>query len=102
MIYTCKHLYDRCIGKISIITIQLSYRCFAAVVYSTPSKVSGVLLLQRTRPTQLDGDSLLQYEFTLTPLGTGSAVQLRYTLPATQSEFTIQGSAGGRGVPNDD
>ena len=57
----------------------------------TPSDASGALLLQWTPPTLFDGDSLLQYEVTLTPLGAGPAVQVRYTLPATQSELTAQG-----------
>ena len=68
--------------------------CFAAVVHSTPDAV-GALLLQWTPPTLFDGDSLLQYEVTLTPLGVGSAVQVKYTLPATQSEFTAQGLQAG-------
>ena len=69
--------------------------CFAAVVHSTPSDAAGTLLLQWTPPTLFDGDSLLQYEVTLTPLGAGSAVQVKYTLPATQSELTAQGLQAG-------
>ena len=61
----------------------------------TPSDAAGTLLLQWTPPTLFDGDSLLQYEVTLTPLGVGSAVQVKYTLPATQSEFTAQGLQAG-------
>ena len=57
----------------------------------TPSDASGALILQWTPPTLFDSDSLLQYEVTLTPLGVGSSVQVRYTLPATQSELTAQG-----------
>ena len=68
--------------------------CFAAVVHSTPD-AAGTLLLQWTPPTLFDGDSLLQYEVTLTPLGAGSGVQVKYTLPATQSELTAQGLQGG-------
>ena len=55
------------------------------------SDASGALLLQWTPPTLFDGDSLLQYEVTLTSLRAGSAVQVRYLLPATQSELTAQG-----------
>ena len=62
-----------------------------AVVHSTPFDAAGSLTLQWTLPSLFDGDSLLQYEVTLTPLRAGSAVQVRYTLPATQSELTAQG-----------
>ena len=61
------------------------------MVHSTPSDAGGSLLLQWTPPTLFDGEPLLQYEVTLSPLGVGSAVQVRYTLPATQSELTAQG-----------
>ena len=61
------------------------------MVHSTPSDAAGALLLQWTPPTLFDGESLLQYEVTLTHLGVGSAVQVRYTLPSTQSELTAQG-----------
>ena len=57
----------------------------------TVSNDIGALLLQWTPLTLFDGDSILQYEVTLTPLGAGSAVQVRYLLPATQSELTAQG-----------
>ena len=70
--------------------------CLAAVVYSTPSDAAGALLLQWTPPTLFDGESLLQYEVTLTPLGVGSAVQVRYTLPSTQSKLTAQGLQEGQ------
>ena len=69
---------------------------FAVVVHSTPSDAGGSLLLQWTTPTLFDGESLLQYEVTLTPLGAGSAVQVRYTLPSTQSELTAQGLQEGQ------
>ena len=68
----------------------VAYVC-TAVVHSAPSDAGRALILQWTPPTLFDGDSLLQYEVTLTPLGVGSAVQLRYILPATQSELTAQG-----------
>ena len=64
-------------------------------VMFTPSDAASTLLLQWTPPTLFDGDSLLQYEVTLSPLGVGSAVQVKYTLPATQSEFTAQGLQAG-------
>ena len=57
----------------------------------SPATISNAILLQWTPPTQFDGDSLLQYEVTLTPLEVGPAAQLRYILPATQSQLTAQG-----------
>ena len=57
----------------------------------SPATISNALLLQWNPPTQFVGDSLLQYEINLTPLGVGPAAQLRYILPATQSQLTAQG-----------
>ena len=56
----------------------------------SPATVADALLLQWTPPTQFVGDSLLQYEVTLTPLGVGPVAQLRYILPAAQSQLTAQ------------
>ena len=79
-----------------VVLVFIHYcNCFAAVVHSTPSNAAGTLLLQWTPPTLFDGDSLLQYEVTLTPRGVGSAVQVKYTLPATNSELTAQGLQAG-------
>ena len=57
----------------------------------SPATIADALLLQWTPPTQFVGDSLLQYEVTLAPLGVWPATQLRYILPATQSQLTAQG-----------
>ena len=79
-----------------VVLVFIHYcNCFAAVVHSTPSDAASTLLLQWTPPTLFDGDSLLQYEVTLAPLGVGSGVQVKYTLPATQSELTAQGLQAG-------
>ena len=67
----------------------VAYVCTAVVYYASGD--IGALLLQWTPPTLFDGDSILQYEVTLTPLGAGSAVHAKFTLPATQSELTAQG-----------
>ena len=56
-----------------------------------PATVVDTLLLQWTPSTQFDGDSLLQYEVTLTLLGVGPVAQVSYILPAAQSQLTAQG-----------
>ena len=61
----------------------------------TPVTIANSLLLQWTHPTQFVGDSLLQYEVTLTPLGAEPAIQVKYFLPATKSQLTAQGLQAG-------
>ena len=72
------------------ITIYSESLLSLTVGYS-PTTTTNTLLLQWTPPTQSVGDSLLQYEVTLTPLGVGPVAQVRYILPAAQSQLTAQG-----------
>ena len=89
-LYTDILLLDLPAALCNNITLCSTFLLSLTVGYS-PATISNALLLQWTPPTQFDGDSLLQYEVTLTPLEVGPAAQLRYILPATQSQLTAQG-----------
>ena len=88
--YTDILLLDLPAALCDYITLCSTFLLSLTVGYS-PATVSKAFLLQWTPPAQFDGDSLLQYEVTLTPLGVGPAAQLRYILPAAQSQLTAQG-----------
>ena len=88
--YTDILLLDLPAALCNYITLYSTFLLSLTVGYS-PATISNALLLQWTPPTQFVGDSLLQYEVTLTPLGVGPAAQLRNIFPATQSQLTAQG-----------